>query len=82
MIGIGAGIALAGAGASAIGAQQSASASRGVGRQIAAANEAFTADRFNTAQTAAAGNNINGFPHRIGSAETDDVFALSHLIGM
>ena len=36
----------------------------------------------NAAQTKADANAINGFPHRIGSAETDDVFALSHLISM
>ena len=36
----------------------------------------------NAAQTDANANAINGFPHRIGSAETDDVFALSHLISM
>ncbi len=36
----------------------------------------------NAAQTNADANAINGFPHRIGSAETDDVFALSHLISM
>ena len=34
----------------------------------------------NAAQTNANANLINGFPHRIGSAETNDVFALSHLI--
>ena len=36
----------------------------------------------NAAQTNANANTINGFPHRIGSAETNDVFALSHLIAM
>ena len=36
----------------------------------------------NAAQTDAQPHLINGFPHRIGSAETDDVFALSHLISM
>jgi len=36
----------------------------------------------NAAQTDANANAINGFPHRIGSAETNDVFALSHLISM
>ena len=36
----------------------------------------------NAAQTPTDANMINGFPHRIGSAETNDVFALSHLISM
>ena len=36
----------------------------------------------NDAQTDADANLINGFAHRIASAETDDVFALSHLISM
>ena len=36
----------------------------------------------NAAQTDGNANTINSFPHRIGSAETDDVFALSHLIAM
>ena len=36
----------------------------------------------NSAQTDAAANAINGFAHRIASAETNDVFALSHLIQM
>ena len=36
----------------------------------------------NAAQTDGNANTINGFPHRIGSAETNDVFALSHLIAM
>ena len=36
----------------------------------------------NAAQTNANANTINGFPHRIGSAETNDVFALSHLVAM
>jgi len=36
----------------------------------------------NSAQTDAAANAINGFAHRIASAETNDVFALSHLISM
>jgi len=36
----------------------------------------------NAAQTNANPNTINGFPHRIASAETNDVFALKHLIAM
>lgn len=36
----------------------------------------------NAAQTNANANTINGFAHRIASAETNDVFALSHLIDM
>lgn len=36
----------------------------------------------NSAQTDADPNTINGFAHRIASAETNDVFALSHLISM
>ncbi len=36
----------------------------------------------NSAQTDAAANAINGFAHRIASAQTNDVFALSHLISM
>ena len=36
----------------------------------------------NAAQTDANANTINGFAHRIASAETNDVFALSHLIAM
>lgn len=36
----------------------------------------------NAGQVDADPNTINGFPHRIASAETDDVFALSHLIAM
>ena len=36
----------------------------------------------NAAQTDADPNNINGFAHRIASAETDNVFALKHLIAM
>lgn len=36
----------------------------------------------NAAQTDANANTINGFAHRIASAETNDVFALSHLIDM
>jgi len=36
----------------------------------------------NAAQDQATANTINGFAHRIASAETNDVFALSHLIAM
>ena len=36
----------------------------------------------NSAQTAGAANNINGFAHRIGSAETDDVISLNHFNAM
>lgn len=36
----------------------------------------------NSAQTDANPNTINGFAHRIASAETNDVFSLSHLISM
>ena len=36
----------------------------------------------NASQTDANANTINGFAHRIASAETNDVFALSHLISM
>lgn len=36
----------------------------------------------NSAQTDANANVINGFAHRIASAETDNVFALKHLIAM
>jgi hypothetical protein len=36
----------------------------------------------NTSQTDAAANNINGFAHRIASAETNNVFAMSHLVAM
>lgn len=36
----------------------------------------------NDAQTDANPNTINGFAHRIASAETNDVFALSHLVSM
>lgn len=36
----------------------------------------------NDAQTDANANNINSFAHRIASAETNNVFALSHLIAM
>jgi hypothetical protein len=36
----------------------------------------------NSSQTDAAPNNVNGFAHRIGSAETNDVIALSHFIDM
>tara|TARA_R110002012_G_scaffold2301_3_gene11020 strand:+ start:537 stop:1490 length:954 start_codon:yes stop_codon:yes gene_type:complete len=36
----------------------------------------------NAAQTNANANTINGFAHRIGSAETDDVFALSQVVSM
>ena len=36
----------------------------------------------NAGQTDAAANNINGFAHRIASGETNDVFALSHLVSM
>ena len=36
----------------------------------------------NDAQTDANANLINGFAHRIASAETDNVFALSHLVAM
>jgi hypothetical protein len=36
----------------------------------------------NEAQTAANPNAINGFAHRIGSSETNDVIALSHFIDM
>lgn len=36
----------------------------------------------NSSQTDTDPNTINGFPHRIASAETDDVFALSQLITM
>jgi len=38
--------------------------------------------KANTSQTNAAANTINGFAHRIASAETNGVFALSHLIKM
>lgn len=38
--------------------------------------------KCNTSQTDANANVINGFAHRIGSAETNDIFALSHLISM
>lgn len=36
----------------------------------------------NSAQTDANANLVNGFAHRIASAETNDVFALSHLVSM
>jgi hypothetical protein len=36
----------------------------------------------NSAQTNASPNTINGFPHRITSIETNNVFALKHLISM
>ena len=36
----------------------------------------------NSAQTDANANNINGFAHRIASAETNNVFALSQLVSM
>ncbi len=36
----------------------------------------------NSAQTNANANVINGFAHRVASAETDNVFALKHLIAM
>ena len=36
----------------------------------------------NAAQTNANPNTINGFAHRIASAETNNVFALKHLIAM
>lgn len=36
----------------------------------------------NTAQTAANPNTINGFAHRIASAEVNNVFAMKHLIAM
>jgi hypothetical protein len=36
----------------------------------------------NTAQTDADANLINGFPHRIASSETDNVFSLDHLVAM
>lgn len=36
----------------------------------------------NAGQTNANPNTINGFPHRIASAETNNVFSLSHLIAM
>ncbi len=36
----------------------------------------------NLGQTNANPNTINGFPHRIASAETNNVFSLSHLIAM
>lgn len=36
----------------------------------------------NNGQTNANPNTINGFPHRIASAETNNVFSLSHLIAM
>lgn len=36
----------------------------------------------NAAQTDADPNTINGFPHRIASAETNNVFSLDHLIDM
>lgn len=36
----------------------------------------------NAAQTDADANVINGFAHRIGSAETNDVFSTSHLVSM
>lgn len=39
-------------------------------------------DVCNAAQTDAATNAVNGFAHRIGSAETNDVIALSHFIDM
>jgi len=38
--------------------------------------------RVNTAQTNASPNNINGFAHRIASAEVNNVFSLNHLINM
>lgn len=38
--------------------------------------------RANSSQTNAAANTINGFAHRIASAETNGVLALSHLIRM
>lgn len=37
---------------------------------------------LNAAQTDADPNNINGFPHRIASAETDNVISISHLNAM
>lgn len=36
----------------------------------------------NAGQTDADANTINGFPHRIGSAETNDVFSTDHLVSM
>ena len=36
----------------------------------------------NAAQTNANANEINGFAHRIGSAETNDIFDTSHLVSM
>ena len=36
----------------------------------------------NAAQTDADPNTINGFPHRLSSTETDNVFALGHLVAM
>jgi len=36
----------------------------------------------NAAQTDSDPNTINGFPHRLSSAETDNVFALGHLVAM
>lgn len=38
--------------------------------------------RCNTAQTNAAANTINGFAHRIASAEVNNVISLNHLIAM
>lgn len=38
--------------------------------------------KCNTSQTNANANNINGFAHRIASAETNGVFSLNHLIRM
>ena len=36
----------------------------------------------NAAQTDANANTINGFPHRIASSESDNIFSLDHLIAM
>lgn len=38
--------------------------------------------KANTSQTNASPNTINGFPHRIASAEVNNVFSLNHLIAM
>lgn len=44
--------------------------------------ETFFLKTCNDAQTDADPNTINGFAHRIASAETNDIFALSHLVKM
>jgi hypothetical protein len=38
--------------------------------------------KCNSSQTNAAANNVNGFAHRIASAETNNVLSLNHLIAM